>query len=61
MKQHEYMVRCDKDVFEDTAPHYIIEASTNNFECYREIKNLVSNIIIKYEAQESKEENNKNG
>lgn len=55
MKQHEYMVRCDKDVFEDTRPHYLLEVSTNNFECYREIKNAVFQIITRYETQENRE------
>lgn len=50
---HEYMVRYDKDVFEESNKvSYYIEISTDNFECYSEIKNTVQNTVNKFERKE---------
>ena len=57
MKQYEYMVRADKDVFETRQPNYNIEVSTNNYECYRAIKEGINDIISEYEEAEAKAEN----
>ena len=57
MKQHEYTIRADKDVFETRKPHYIIEVSTNNYECYRAIKEGINDIVSEYEEAEEKAEN----
>lgn len=58
MKQHEYMFRSDKDVFEDgQRVHYIIEVSTNNYECYQELKDNIASIVAQYEYKESQNEN----
>lgn len=54
MKQHEYMVRCDKDVFEESkTPHYVIEVSTDDHSCYQEIKDAVTQIVTEYEIKEA--------
>lgn len=53
MKQHEYMVRCDKDVFESREPHYVIEVSTNNYACYQALKDGVNDVISEYEETEA--------
>ena len=53
MKQHEYTVRCDKDVFESREPHYVIEVSTNNYECYQELKEGIFDVISDYEEEEA--------
>ena len=57
MKQHEYMVRADKDVFDETRKtHYIIEVSTNNHACYQALKEGINAVISEYEEAEAKEE-----
>ena len=51
--KHEYMVRYDKDVFEESNKvSYYIEISTDNFECYSEIKNTVQNTVNRFERKE---------
>lgn len=57
MKQYEYMMRTDKDVFESIPPSYYIEISTNNYSCYQEIKNAAASIVAQYEYKESQNEN----
>ena len=54
MKQHEYMVRTDKDVFESRKPSYIIEVSTDNYDCYQALKEGINAVISEYEEAESK-------
>lgn len=58
MKQYEYMVRADKDIFESREPHYCIEVSTNNYECYQTLKEGIAAVISEYEEAEAKEESN---
>lgn len=51
--KHEYMVRYDKDVFEESNKvSYYIEISTDNFECYSELKNTVQNTVNRFERKE---------
>lgn len=57
MKQYEYMVRTDKDVFEEERVHYMIEISTNNHACYQELKDSITSIVAQYEYKESQNEN----
>lgn len=54
MKQHEYMLRIDKDVFEgeQTPVHYHIEISTNNYQCHKDLANAVYRIINDYQEME---------
>ncbi len=62
MKQYEYMFRSDKDVFEDeNRVHYVLEVSTNNHECYQELKEGIAAVIAEYEEREAKKEEVVNG
>lgn len=57
MKQYEYMFRSDKDVFEgENRVHYVIEVTTNNYECYQELKEGIAAVIAEYEERETKRE-----
>lgn len=61
MKQYEYMVRADKDVYEsEERVHYIIEVSTNNYACYQALKEGISAVVNEFEEQEAKGEENAN-
>lgn len=50
---HEYMLRADKDVYESLRPSYVIEISTNNYRCYKEILSAASDIIEHYQDAEN--------
>lgn len=62
MKQHEYEMITEKDVYENEtfSPSYRIEVITNNYECYKDLKDGIRDLLDIYEDKEGEEQTNGN-
>lgn len=54
--RHEYMLRADKDVYENSPSSYVIEVSTNDYLCFKAIFTAASDIIEDYQDAENEAE-----
>lgn len=58
--QHEYEMITEKSVYENEtfSPSYRIEVITNNYECYKDLKEGIRDLLDLFESNEGKKGEN---
>ena len=60
--KHEYELTTEKSVYENRNTSYRIEVITDNYACYKDLREGVSAVVAEYEnAEEEKTEETVNG